>query len=149
MPRFAILKHDWPFPHYDLMLESGDSLRTWRLKALWEEHEPFLAEELQNHRLAYLDYEGPLSNERGSVKRVDCRLVRMGSRPAEASIRSDEWNSTVNTGSDCGTTNGNIGCSAFHGSLVLAECRYSPFIDSIAFSGAPSVDFPSIVTRPD
>jgi hypothetical protein len=70
MPRFVILSHDWPFPHYDLMLESGDSLRTWRLSEPPQE-EPVAAEPLENHRLDFLDYEGPLGGERGSVTRWD------------------------------------------------------------------------------
>ena len=31
MPRFVILEHDHPRLHWDLMLQTGDALRTWRL----------------------------------------------------------------------------------------------------------------------
>src|SRR5580765_3650553 len=34
MPRYVILAHDHPFPHWDLMLERDASLRTWRLATL-------------------------------------------------------------------------------------------------------------------
>jgi DNA polymerase Ligase (LigD) len=71
MPRFVILTHDWPFPHYDLMLESGDMLRTWRLSGPPIEGQAVIAEPLGNHRLAYLDYEGPVSGGRGRVERWD------------------------------------------------------------------------------
>lgn len=70
MPRFVILSHDWPYAHYDLMLESGNALRTWRLSEPPEE-EPVAAEPLADHRLDFLEYEGPLSGERGSVTRWD------------------------------------------------------------------------------
>jgi hypothetical protein len=33
MPRYVILTHDHPFQHWDLMLEDGGVLRTWRLLA--------------------------------------------------------------------------------------------------------------------
>ena len=57
--------------HWDLMLDTGETLRTWRL-------EPALpgvirAEPLGNHRRAYLDYEGPVSGNRGSVQRLGYR----------------------------------------------------------------------------
>jgi hypothetical protein len=72
MPRFVILTHDHPSPHWDLMLEAGDRLRTWRLL---EEPAPDTwvpAEPLPDHRLLYLDYEGPVSGDRGHVARWDC-----------------------------------------------------------------------------
>jgi hypothetical protein len=71
MPRFVVLTHDHPFLHWDLMLEEGDVLRTWRLKKQPDEQGPIRAEALGNHRLAYLDYEGPISGGRGTVERWD------------------------------------------------------------------------------
>ena len=76
MPRFVILEHDHPFLHWDLMLEAGDALRTWRLlEDLRDFQNPgdlvIAAETLPDHRLAYLDYEGPVSGNRGFVKRWD------------------------------------------------------------------------------
>ena len=71
MPRFVILEHDHPALHWDLMLEAGDVLQTWRLA---EPPAPGLAIEataLADHRLAYLDYEGPISGNRGTVSRWD------------------------------------------------------------------------------
>jgi hypothetical protein len=77
--------------HWDFMLESDDSLRTWalgRLPRAWHSAQlrtvdrhpecPSLsasdvvdAEQLGAHRLAYLDYEGPVSGDRGEVTRID------------------------------------------------------------------------------
>src|SRR5207302_8586838 len=71
MPRFVVLEHDHPFLHWDLMLEAGDVLRTWRLHAQPEPGRVVRAESLGDHRKAYLDYEGPVSRNRGTVKRWD------------------------------------------------------------------------------
>lgn len=76
MPRFVILRHELPGPqrggvHFDFMLEHDGILLTWALK-----EEPIVGRELHadrlaNHRTVYLDYEGPVSNNRGSVSRWD------------------------------------------------------------------------------
>lgn len=71
MPRFVLLAHDHPSPHFDFMLEAGSALRTWRLDQLPNEALSQAATPLPDHRLAYLDYEGPVSGNRGHVKRVD------------------------------------------------------------------------------
>lgn len=71
MPRYVILEHDHPFLHWDFMLEAGAVLRTWRLEAPPEPGRVIRAEALADHRLHYLDYEGPVSGDRGTVKRWD------------------------------------------------------------------------------
>jgi len=71
MPQFVLLAHDYPAPHFDLMLEHANTLRTWRLTAIPQLNNEYSAESLGDHRLAYLDYEGPVSGNRGSVKRID------------------------------------------------------------------------------
>lgn len=71
MPRFVILEHDHPFLHWDLMLESGDVLRTWRLAAAPAPGLCVAAEAIGDHRRAYLDYEGPVSGNRGHVQQWD------------------------------------------------------------------------------
>jgi hypothetical protein len=69
MPRFVILEHDHPHRHYDLMLEAGDVLWTWRLPRLPQVGDVMDAERVFDHRLVYLDYEGPISGNRGTVIR--------------------------------------------------------------------------------
>ena len=77
--RFVILHHEAPDgEHWDLMLERGEILLTWRL-----EHQPFdesklpiPARRIFDHRKAFLDYEGPLRGDRGRVRRVDAGSVR-------------------------------------------------------------------------
>src|SRR5262245_37226521 len=70
-PRFVILQHDFPHLHYDLLLEHGDVLRSWRLPEPPTLEKKIIVEETPPHRLAYLDYEGPVSGNRGQVTRWD------------------------------------------------------------------------------
>lgn len=71
MPRFAILEHDWPTPHWDFLLESGPVLRSWRLLSEPTVGVAVPVEKNAVHRLLYLDYEGPVSGDRGTVSRWD------------------------------------------------------------------------------
>ncbi len=71
LPRFVVLEHDHPFRHWDLMLESGAALRTWRLGAPPATGLTVEATPLGDHRRLYLDYEGPVSGDRGRVVRWD------------------------------------------------------------------------------
>lgn len=76
MSRFVLLLHEMPpdharATHFDLMISSGDALLTWSLAELPAKGTVITAEQLPNHRLTYLDYEGPVSNDRGNVRRVD------------------------------------------------------------------------------
>ena len=71
MPRFAILEHHWNGVHHDFLLEAGESLRTWAIDEPIVQGRALLAYSLPNHRLAYLDHEGPVSKGRGHVSRVD------------------------------------------------------------------------------
>lgn len=84
MPRFVILTHDHPFPHWDFMLEQADSLRTWRLRGQPDVPGPIPAEPLSDHRLEYLDYEGPISGNRGTVCRWDAGDYVFVDEPSEA-----------------------------------------------------------------
>jgi len=76
MPRYVILRHEPPADsaratHWDLMLETDGELRTWALAVEPRPHEAIEALALAPHRLAYLDYEGPVSGDRGAVVRWD------------------------------------------------------------------------------
>ena len=83
------------------MLESGDVLRTWALAQLpcdWQTGRSQAArcsnsvdaDELADHRLAYLDYEGPVSGERGTVRRVDAGTFETDAESP------DRWEITLN-----------------------------------------------------
>ena len=57
--------------HWDLMLEYGDHLATWELPKPLDVGTRLDVVQLANHRLEYLDYEGPLTRQRGTVSRYD------------------------------------------------------------------------------
>jgi len=57
--------------HWDLMLDTGAILRTWALEALPVVDRPIAACGLPDHRRAYLEYEGPVSGDRGEVTRIE------------------------------------------------------------------------------
>jgi DNA polymerase Ligase (LigD) len=57
--------------HWDFLLEAGRSLRAWRLLAEPGPGREVPAEPNADHRLLYLDYEGPVSGDRGNVRRWD------------------------------------------------------------------------------
>ncbi|GIX00897.1 MAG: hypothetical protein KatS3mg111_4229 [Pirellulaceae bacterium] len=78
--RFALLHHTF-LPsqtgnnHWDLMFDQPDGLLTFRLLALPVPSDPrqghrVTAVRLPTHRRKYLEYEGPLSGQRGHVQRV-------------------------------------------------------------------------------
>jgi hypothetical protein len=70
--RYVVLYHDGVAdPHYDLMFEvaEGGALSTFRSSA-WPIVKPTQLVKLDDHRREYLDYEGPISGDRGFVRRV-------------------------------------------------------------------------------
>ena len=72
MPRYVILQHETAGGvHFDLMLELGAAMRTWSLSQAPANGVEIHAKGLPDHRLAYLDYEGLVSGNRGSVARWD------------------------------------------------------------------------------
>ncbi len=72
MPRFVVLQHETPSQrHWDFMLEGQTGLATWSLAQPPDAAPTIPAHELPEHRLAYLEYEGPISDNRGSVTRWD------------------------------------------------------------------------------
>jgi hypothetical protein len=58
------------------MLEVDGALRTWALERLPDATADQTAEQLPDHRIAYLDYEGPVSGDRGQVTRWDAGEFR-------------------------------------------------------------------------
>src|SRR3712207_213959 len=70
--RYVVLYHDGVAePHYDVMFEwtEGGALMTLRSPA-WPIAGPTPVLKLDDHRREYLDYEGPVSGDRGFVRRV-------------------------------------------------------------------------------
>lgn len=75
--RFAILTHDHPFFHWDLLLEVGAVAWTWRLLDEPGPNQEIRSERIGDHRLLYLDYEGPVSGDRGRVALWDAGTYRV------------------------------------------------------------------------
>lgn len=75
--RFVILFHQMPAnsprsSHWDFLLEHTDgTLRSWALSDEPAFGAEIPAEALPDHRREYLDYEGPISGDRGRVTRWD------------------------------------------------------------------------------
>lgn len=79
MPRFVILLHrvDSGFTrthsdHHDWLFEHGDSLRSFATPIVGDFSSDFqcACRQLPNHRMKYLHYEGPISDNRGTVLRI-------------------------------------------------------------------------------
>jgi len=75
---FVLLRHQTSEGvHWDLMLDIGPSLATWQLgedpavRLSRPTDEGIPARLLAEHRRDYLDYEGPVSRNRGHVTRAD------------------------------------------------------------------------------
>ncbi len=86
VPRFVVLEHDAPQGvHWDFMLEMEGVLATWALAQPPAAAGRIAARALANHRLAYLDYEGPISGDRGAVTRYDAGTYQV-ERRSEGSL---------------------------------------------------------------
>ncbi len=89
--RFAILHHRHADgEHWDLMIEQGDVLLTWQLlkEPIGLSSLPIAAKRIGDHRKAYLDYEGPISRDRGHVRRVDAGTVEFEESTSDCYILS-------------------------------------------------------------
>lgn len=93
---FVIQEHqDAAGTHWDLMLQSpSDETKDDRILVTWKFSvpprpkslaHPLPARALANHRRHYLDYEGPISNNRGRCRIVDRGIFELITR------RSDLW----------------------------------------------------------
>jgi hypothetical protein len=78
LPRYVILHHVVAGgQHWDLMLDQGQALATWQLAsdpailAPPDAQAAIPARRIGDHRHEYLDYQGPVSRQRGHVSRVD------------------------------------------------------------------------------
>ena len=73
-PRFVVLCHRFPLrscraSHWDWMFEHGSVLHTWSARR-WPAADGVESIRLSDHRIDYLEYEGRVSGDRGSVRRV-------------------------------------------------------------------------------
>lgn len=91
MPRYVVLQHETPQgysrpTHWDFLFESGDVLRTWTLAEEPSVGRAIVAELLADHRTAYLNYEGPVSGNRGTVRRWDAGTYELVSETDDVLI---------------------------------------------------------------
>ena len=109
------------------MLEAGDTLQTWALHELpqdWPDIEGLkiaasnsvAAEQLPDHRSAYLDYEGPVSGDRGTVKRLDAGTYEIRQRAADRFV-IDVAGQVIR---------GEIELLAKHGPIAAMATQFSP-----------------------
>lgn len=96
--RFVFLEHDYPTLHWDILLQQGNRLLGWR----GDNHGHFLngghVVQTSDHRLIYLDYEGPLTGQRGKVQRVDGgRLIwrHCGEDEFIAEVQGERWHGVL------------------------------------------------------
>ena len=75
--QFVILEHDYPFLHWDFLIEDGGGLASWRLLELPQSGIRVSAASLPVHRPHYLNWEGPISGDRGSVRRIHKGLLAL------------------------------------------------------------------------
>lgn len=71
--------------HWDLMLEQGEFLKTWRLDIPPETilHHPAKATQIPDHPLRFLTYQGPVNNGKGMVKIADQGTYKPESETAD------------------------------------------------------------------
>lgn len=73
--RFVVHFHSHQKNHYDLMIEKNESLITWQIeeKDLIDilNGKIINVKKIQDHRKVYLDYEGPITCDRGYVEIFD------------------------------------------------------------------------------
>jgi hypothetical protein len=78
----VILLHQSPLgDHWDVMLETDTALTTWSIPPQSEIGESFVcsATRLPDHRKHYLDYEGEVTGNRGSVVRIETGIYEQQS----------------------------------------------------------------------
>ena len=99
MPRFVVLHHqpggqsprERTDPHFDWMFEVDGVLRTWATEPIASLDGPLEmpATRLSDHRLHYLDFEGEISGDRGTVQRV------MAGTFVTSDVTLSRWNATI------------------------------------------------------
>lgn len=104
MPRFVVLHHQLPdgTSHFDWMFESepAGSLETWAVADATFAPEAVRSNcrKLAFHRREYLDYEGPISDNRGTVSRWDqgtFERIAAGLGRFRAAVYGERWRGIV------------------------------------------------------
>lgn len=85
--QFVILLHDHPFEHWDFLIEDGETLASWRLLQPPKSGRCVDATPMPPHRRHYLTWEGPVSSNRGQVRRLHAGYLQTN----DAWPGVDEW----------------------------------------------------------
>ena len=89
--RFVVLLHTGHGElHYDFMISEGEVLATWQFGSNPAEigiGDAISGRKLPDHRAKYLDFEGPVGENRGHVARIDGGAAA----PAAISESKSEW----------------------------------------------------------
>jgi hypothetical protein len=128
MPRYVILYHqqssaEADLTHWDLMLETAGALRTWQIHQYPVPNQQLAATPLPDHRLDYLQYEGPVTGNRGQVSQWDG-----GNYEGTVPTKRELFSVRLKGGAFCGT-------------LTLQPHP--------KHQGSWQVQFPELVTDPD
>ncbi len=108
--QFVVLRHDGiDEPHFDLLFETapGSDLAAFRTP-VWPLVTDTKLTRLRDHRRLYLTYQGPISNSRGNVQRIDGGDCQIIPQPGVITLRAigrdleirliqngDEWEAVV------------------------------------------------------
>lgn len=116
--RFALLFHRVPpadprSDHYDLLLEIPGTLLSWELSVKpFQQDGTTIGRQLPNHRLLYLDYQGPLTGNRGQVEQVFVGELQWQTQPAAdtsplqavVTVHETDWLLQLSTESQAGNS---------------------------------------------
>jgi hypothetical protein len=104
MRRTVILRHsrDGYPDHFDWMIDQPDlqiehRLITFRVPVRPDQSPEFIAQKAPDHRAIYLEYEGGLSGDRGSVKRVAEGVVHQWESDGQSIRCRIDWGQGIET----------------------------------------------------
>ena len=99
--RYAIHLHITDPAHYDFMFEKDGVLVTWRVSTDGMEEmlegQTVSAERIKDHGIRYLDYEGPISCDRGRIELFDSGEYESdpASNPIKLRLAGSRLNGTI------------------------------------------------------
>ena len=95
---FTILQHNTTGDeyHWDFLYEQADACLTFSVpkEAVNGKEIRCVATRLPDHRLAYLEYEGPVSGNRGVVRRIDSGKYEIDGNTIR--FQGNIWHGTIN-----------------------------------------------------
>ena len=133
--RFVVLRHQvgpsldrTDQSHFDWMFQIDGSLRTWATPPVdqFETAIELTGERLPDHRMKYLDYEGELSKDRGTVARVLAGKLQVIEDSAARFVAQLSWRTETDE------LAGFVVTPAAHGAVVDKRTRVRLASDDIS-----------------